>query len=83
MRFIKKIGGRFIMKKVDWKDIWKRSGKTFVQAFVAAVSIEQLGAVTDLESAKVFLRSMMVAGLSAGVSAVWNMVTSCLKGKEV
>ncbi len=71
------------MKKIDWKDTWKRAGKTFVQAFVAAVSIEQLAAVTDIESAKVLLRSMMVAGLSAGVSAVWNMVTSCLKGREV
>lgn len=71
------------MKRINWKDVWKRAGKTFVQAFVADAGIEQFVAVTDLESAKVFLRSMMVAGLSAGVSAVWNMVTSCLKGKEV
>lgn len=70
-------------KKIDWKDVGRRAGKTFVQAFVATISIEQFAAITDAESAKVILRSMLIAGVSAGVSAVWNMVTAyILQRKE-
>lgn len=61
------------MKKIDWKDVLKRAGKTFVQSFVAAISIDQMVAVADMESAKAVLWSMLVAGVAAGTSAVWNM----------
>lgn len=63
------------MKRINWKDVAKRAGKTFAQAFVATVSIDNLAAITDAESAKVALRSMLIAGAAAGISAVWNMVT--------
>lgn len=71
------------MKKVDWKDVGKRAGKTFVQAFVAAVSIDQLAGITDVESAKTVLQSMLIAGAAAGISAVWNMVTGYTSQKEM
>lgn len=72
------------MKKIDWKDVGKRAGKTFVQAFIATVSVEPLGRITDIETAKGVIRSMLIAGVAAGVSAVWNMVTGyTTKNKEV
>lgn len=70
------------MKNIDWKDVGKRAAKTFAQAFVATVSIEQFAAITDAESAKVIIRSMLIAGVSAGISAVWNMVVGCISQKE-
>lgn len=69
-------------KKINWKDVGRRAGKTFVQAFVATVSIEQFAGITDMESAKVILRSMLVAGMSAGISAVWNMVKGYISQRK-
>lgn len=70
------------LRNINWKDIGKRAGKTFVQAFMAAVSIEPLLGVTDAESAKVILRSMLIAGVSAGISAIWNMVVEYITESE-
>jgi len=71
------------MRKIDWKDVGKRAAKTFAQAFIATVSIEQVAAITDAESAKIVLRSMLVAGTSAGISAVWNMAAGYIgKARE-
>lgn len=70
------------MKKIHWKDVGIRAGKTFMQAFVANVGMEQILAITDTESAGVILHSMLIAGLSAGISAVWNMVTGYLSQKK-
>lgn len=70
------------MKKIDWKDVGERAGKTFVQAFVATISIDRLAAITDAESAKVVIRSMLIAGATAGISAVWNMITGYISQKE-
>lgn len=71
------------MKKMDWKDIAKRAGKTFVQAFIASFGIDRLAEITDLESAKAVLYPMLISCVAAGVSAVWNMATSYFKKKEV
>ncbi len=70
------------MRKIDWKDVRKRAGKTFVQAFIASISIEQFAAITDAESAKVIIRSVLVAGFSAGISAVWNMLRCSVSQKS-
>lgn len=70
------------MKKIHWKDVGIRAGKTFMQAFVANVSMEQILAITDTESAGVILHSMLIAGLSAGISAVWNMATGYLSQRK-
>lgn len=71
------------MRKIDWKDVGKRAGKTFVQAFAAAISIDQLAGITDVESAKAILRSMFIAGAAAGISAVWNMITGYVSHEEM
>lgn len=70
------------MKNLDWKDIWKRAGKTFIQAFVVTAGATQLPQITNLETAKAALFTVIVAGGSAGVSAVWNMLTDYLSNKE-
>ena len=70
------------MKRIDWKDIVKRAGKTFAQAFIASFGIDRLTEITDLESAKAVLYPMLISCVAAGVSAIWNMVTSYLKEKE-
>lgn len=69
------------MKRVDWKDIVKRAGKTFAQAFIASFGIDRLTEITDLESAKAVLYPMLISCAAAGLSAVWNMATSYIKGK--
>ncbi len=70
------------MKKMDWKDIGKRAGKTFAQAFIASFGIDRLTEITDLESAKAVFYPMLISCAAAGLSAVWNMATSYIKGKE-
>lgn len=70
------------MKRIDWKDIVKRAGKTFAQAFIASFGIDRLAEITDLESAKAVLYPMLISCVAAGVSAAWNMATSYLSGKE-
>lgn len=70
------------MRKIDWKDVAKRAAKTFAQAFIATVSIEQIASITDAESAKIVIRSIVVAGTSAGISAVWNMVAGYARSKK-
>lgn len=71
------------MKKMDWKDIAKRAGKTFVQAFIASFGMDRLAQITDLESARAVLYPMMISCVAAGVSAVWNMAAGYFSGKEV
>ena len=71
------------MKKMDWKDIVKRAGKTFTQAFIASFGIDRMAEITDLESAKAVLYPMLISCAAAGLSAVWNMATNYIKGKEV
>ena len=53
------------MKKMDWKDIAKRAGKTFAQAFVASFGIDRLTEITDLESAKAVLYPMLISCVAA------------------
>ena len=58
-----------------------RAGKTFAQAFISAISIESILGVTDLDVLKRIGLSMLIAGVAAGISAVWNMVQNWLYRK--
>jgi hypothetical protein len=51
--------------KYDVQDILVRASKTFVQAFLATLAVSQ---VTDIET----LKAALLAGVAAGISAVWN-----------
>lgn len=66
------------MRKINWKDVGARCGKTFVQAFIASISINQLSAVTDADSAKAVISSMLVGAAAAGISAAWNVALDCI-----
>lgn len=60
--------------KEKTKDIIVRAAKTFVQAFVASISVDALFATTDKDALVRVGISMLIAGVSAGVSAVWNFI---------
>jgi NADH/NAD ratio-sensing transcriptional regulator Rex len=50
-------------------DVVVRAIKTFVQAFLATIAVGVVG-VTDIKTAQ----ALAVAGVSAGISAVWNFI---------
>ena len=62
------------MNKEKIKDILIRALKTFVQAFLSAVSVDALLGVTDADTLKKVLISILIAATAAGCSAVWNFV---------
>lgn len=62
------------MTKEKIKDIVARASKTFIQAFIGSITIDGFFGVTDFDAVKRIALSMLVAGVAAGVSAVWNMV---------
>ena len=55
------------------KDVIERALKTFIQAFLGSVTINSFMLVEDINGFKSVLYSTLIAGISAGVSAVWNM----------
>ena len=59
------------------KDIIIRAAKTFIQAFLGAVTVDS--AINKSEDLKSVFLSLTVAGISAGVSAVWNMLLNIKK----
>ena len=56
-------------------------GKTFAQAFISAISVDSIFGVTDLDTLKRIGLSMVIAGVAAGISAIWNMVQDWLYNK--
>ena len=66
------------MNKQIIKDIVIRALKTFVQAFLSAISVDALLGVTDFDTLKRIGISMLIAGTAAGISAVWNTALEAL-----
>ena len=62
------------MTKEKIKDVATRASKTFIQAFIGSITIDSFFGVTDLNAIKRISLSVLVAGVAAGVSAVWNMI---------
>ena len=69
------------LTKEQIKDILARAGKTFAQAFVSAISVDSIFGVTDLDALKRIGLSMLIAGVAAGISAIWNMTQNWLYRK--
>lgn len=51
---------------MDWRNIAERAIKTFIQAFVASISIDQ----------NITIKSALISAGAAGLSAVWNLIKS-------
>lgn len=66
--------------KMIIKDTAVRAAKTFLQAFLSAISVDTLLGVTDFDAFKKVGLSMLVAALAAGISAVWNGTVKALNG---
>lgn len=63
------------MEGINWRDVWARTAKTFVQAFVASVPVAAI--VASVQSADwSAVGQLAVSGALAGVAAVlafvWN-----------
>lgn len=54
--------------KGKWKDIAIRASKTFIQAFLASITVD----VTLLNANASVLRSVFLSAVAAGISAVMN-----------
>ena len=68
------------MLKIN-KDIVNRAIKTFIQAFVGSITINSFLVVNDVNAFKAVLYSTLIGGLSAGLSAVQNMIINYLEEK--
>lgn len=69
------------IKRIDWLNVAERVVKTFVEAFVAAVAASNIFDIADVNSLKSALISTAIAGLSAGVAALWNLLAEVLKSE--
>lgn len=58
-----------MLLKLKNNDILVRAVKTFIQTFLATVAVG-VSNVTDVKTAQ----ALVVAGVAAGISAVWNFV---------
>ena len=72
---------------MDWKDIWIRCGKTFVQAFFG-VLVPELCAVlnngwpSDWPTFWAYFSPVLAAACAAGLCAVWNIILQKLEQPE-
>lgn len=63
------------------KNIASRAAKTFIQAFLSAISVDAVLGVTDFDALKRIGLSMLVAGIAAGVSALWNSALGAINSR--
>lgn len=64
--------------KNRWKDIAIRASKTFIQAFLASITVD----VTLLNADTSMLRTVFLSAVAAGISAVMNAFIAALDDKE-
>ena len=69
-----------MLKNLNLKDVFVRAYKTFFEAFLGAVSVISLTGIEEV-GLKAFLLSAFTAGISAGLSAVWNMAINYINRK--
>lgn len=60
--------------KEQFKDIIERVIITFFEAFISALSVDVLFGVTNFDTFKRAMLSMVIAAGAAGISAVWNIL---------
>jgi hypothetical protein len=62
------------LTKEQIKDIIERVIITFFEAFISALSVDMLFGVTNFDTFKRAMLSMVIAAGAAGISAVWNIL---------
>ena len=69
--------------KTDWKNVCERAVKTFVEAFIPALTAALAGAdLTDMDTLPRVLVALAISAAATGISAVWNgVIEPLLKGK--
>ena len=67
------------IKKIINNDIVRRCVKTFIQAFCGSLAISLKG-ITTID--KVFIQSVLIGALSAGICAVMNLIIQWLSKDE-
>ena len=66
------------LNKEKVQDVIVRAYKTFMQAFFSSITINSFLVVKDVGTFKTVLYSTLIAGASAGISAVWNMIVNSI-----
>lgn len=66
--------------KRDYKDVTKRAVKTFAQAFLAYLTANTFVVTGDEETVRLAIKSLLVGGLAAGISALWNTIVPTVNG---
>lgn len=61
----------------DWKDIFIRAVKTFIQGFLGALAVTLPN--TDLSSFEL-IKPIIIGAVAAGISAVMNLTVHLLEG---
>ena len=62
------------LTKEQVKDIVERVIITFFEAFISALAVDVLLGVTNFDTFKRAILSMVIAAGAAGISAVWNIL---------
>ena len=65
------------MKKFDKKEIFERAVKTFFEGFLGSIATNfaLIGSFADgTDNFRAAMVSLLVGGVSAGISLAWNMV---------
>lgn len=63
----------------NWKDIFIRAGKTFLQGFLGALAVTLPSSdLTDMT----IVKSILIGAVAAGISCVMNMSVQLLKKEE-
>lgn len=74
------------MKKIDWKDVWNRTWKTFLQGFFGSgvvltpAMIMNAKNINDLWISVVY--PVLIGGCAGGICAVWNMAKDYFSKKK-
>ena len=67
---------------LDWRDIAKRSLKTFVQSFLAMMTVGVFQSMASEGSDDNAFKTVIIAALAAGYSVIWNAGMEWSRGRE-
>lgn len=69
------------MNKINWKDVGIRAAKTFLQTFIASLTVDGIFGITDAKGLTRFALTTGLSALAAAISAVWNVLLETLSDR--